>query len=141
MSNQKECVNEALPCPHCGSLRVVAQWMPVGEDILDPNFHGNLGPIREWVAGRFYCPICGASTKFFELILEEDEKEAMSETWEDILAAWNIRAPTVSGPAAPPPPPARPTPPRPTRAPSPPARAKPERPVSPRVNPLLDPPN
>lgn len=139
MSKQQECVNEALPCSHCGSSRVFAQSIDVGEDILDPNFHGNPGPIYAYAAGRFYCPICGASTKFFALILEEDEEEAMSETWEDILAAWNIRAPMVSGHAAPSPAPRprpepRDTPPRAPRVPSPSVRARPEKPpVSSRV--------
>lgn len=147
MDKQQECVNEALPCAHCGSSRVVAQWIPIGKDIPDPNFYGNLGPIYEYAAGRFYCPICGASTKFFALILKEDEEEEMSDTWEDILAAWNIRAPTVSGHAAPSPAPRpRPEPrenlPRAPRAPSPSVRAKPEKPsVSSRVNPLLVPKN
>lgn len=131
MDKQQECVNEALPCAHCGSSRVVAHWMPVGNDILDPNYDGNPLWVSAYAAGRFYCPICGASTKFFALILKEDEEEEMSDTWEDILAAWNIRAPTVSGHAAPSP-----------RAPSPSVRAKPEKPsVSSRVNPLLVPKN
>ena len=127
MDKQQECVNEALPCAHCGSSRVVAQWIPIGKDIPDPNFYGNIGPIYEYAAGRFNCPICGASTKFFALILEEDEEEPMSETWEDILAAWNLRAPSVPVRTAPQSRPARP----------PRSRAKTEKPpASSRVNPL-----
>lgn len=136
MDKMQESVNEALPCPHCGNQLVSAEtcWCDARELDLDPS------DITEYLAGRFRCVVCGASTKHIPLDMEDEPEN--SETWGHVLAAWNLRVPMVSGHAAPSPAPrprpeTRDTPPRAPRAPSQPARARPEKPpVSSRVNPL-----
>ena len=111
---------DCKPCPACqsGNLCLTRE---AREGFMTPNL-------------CVKCRDCGTRSRAFPV--EEWEQHYI---WNSVAVlrafkAWNARKVST-------PPPARPTPPRPQRAPSPPARTKPERPVSPRVNPLLDPPN
>ena len=87
MDKVNEALDNALPCPHCRNLDIRAHL---------ENLNENLDESVE-IHGRFYCPVCGASTRLFPLGVDRTEEHASdnawdSESWESVLAAWNLRA-------------------------------------------------
>ena len=87
MDKGLEAVGNALPCPHCHNPDIHVHLHELDENLTD----------SDEIHGRFYCPVCGASTRLFPLGADCTEEHAYdiawdSECWDSVLTAWNLRA-------------------------------------------------
>lgn len=79
----KECLTKTRPCPFCGGTIIRA------DGGLKPNPGGGMSFV-----GRFFCFLCGASTREIALGTNNPDKALCSSGWSAVLNAWNLRAPT-----------------------------------------------